>query len=231
MLNNEVQDIFIEYNVILAAIGVTPEEATSRMWQLYEEALTNYTGRTIESIFHLNLIANTDKYQDLIEFYEEKIYPFGDYYRNEAYDHQRTPNLTSTSTSTGTGTASTERNQTRTTTTTPGVTTVTTHKVDPYDQTGLRNESQDVSAESGNSSTAESFTGTPDVTSSASSASSTVGTTGTDKNEYTKIIHGRTGNRPTSEVIEDGMKAAAMHDILDIIISDIADQIFLQVWL
>lgn len=224
-------DPFSEYADILEEIGATTTEATDRMWTLYEEAITSYTAESILNIFHLNLVANLKKYAELIEFYEEKFYPFGDYYRNEIYDHQRTPDLTSASTSTGTGSADSARNQTRTTTNTPGVTTTTTHSVNPFDNTGLKQESQDVTGETGYGTISEAYTGDPDHTTTSSSASSSVSTTGTDRNEYSKIIHGRDGRRPTSEVVADGLLAAALHDILDIIINDIADQIFLQVWI
>lgn len=224
-------DPFSEYADILEEIGATTTEATDRMWTLYEEAITSYTAESILNIFHLNLVANLKKYAELIEFYEEKFYPFGDYYRNETYDHQRTPDLTSASTSTGTGSADSARNQTRTTTNTPGVTTTTTHSVNPFDNTGLKQESQDVTGETGYGTISEAYTGDPDHTTTSSSASSSVSTTGTDRNEYSKIIHGRDGRRPTSEVVADGLLAAALHDILDIIINDIADQIFLQVWI
>ena len=228
---NELEDPFEEYEDLLESIEVTTDEAASRMWQLYENAITNYTTPTIQHIFTLNLKANIQKYVDLLALFQQDIYPFDDYYRSETYDHTRTPNLTSFSSSTGIGTAQTQHNQQRSTTTTPNnFTTTTTHKVDPFDQSGLRNESQDEAVESGSTTTTESYTGTPDQTTSSTSSSSAVGTTGTDKNEYTKIIHGRDGKRPTSEVIEDGLKAAALQDILDIIISDIADQIFLQIW-
>ena len=202
------------------------------MWELYEEAITNYTADTIKQLFISNLIANAKKYNELIDFYSEKFYPFDDFYKSESYDHTRTPNLESSSQSTGSGSATSERHQTRTTTTTPNkYQTETTHKVDPFDSSGLRNESQDISIESGSTSTAESFSGSPDSTKSISSANSSVTTTGTDHNQYDKIIHGRSGRRPTSEVVQDGLLAAAMHDILDIIINDLADQIFLQVWI
>ena len=194
--------------------------------------ITNYTADTIRNIFALNLQANRKKYDQLIDFYSETFFPFDDYYKNEQYDHTRTPDLESSSSSTGTGSASTSINQTKTTTTTPDdYQTETTHKVDPFDETGLRNESQDVSIESGSTSTTESYSGNPDSTISTSSTSLLTTTTGTEQNEYTKVIHGRSGRRPTSEIIEDGMKAASMLDILDIIIEDIADQIFLQVWI
>lgn len=202
------------------------------MWELYEEAITNYTADTITQIFLSNLTANKKKYDELIEFYDETFYPFDDFYKAESYDHTRTPDLTSTSSSTGSGSATSKHNESRTTTTTPtNYQTETTHKVDPFDSSGLRNESQDISIESGSRSTTDVYSGSPDITTSSSAASSAVKTMGTDRNEYTKTIHGRSGRRPTSEVVEDGLLAAAMHDILDIIINDIADQVFLQVWI
>mgnify|MGYP003288060790 CR=1 FL=1 len=202
------------------------------MWELYEEAITNYTADTIKQLFLSNLIANAKKYDEMIDFYSETFYPFDDFYKAESYDHTRTPDLSSNSQSLGSGSATSSRNQTRTTTTTPNnYQTEVTHNVDPFDETGLRAESQDVSVESGSTATSESYSGSPDSTSTSSTASSTVTTTGTESNEYSKIIHGRSGKRPTSEIVKDGLIAASFLDVLDIIIEDIADQIFLQVWI
>ena len=231
-LNPITNNPFTPYATLLASIEANPAIAYQRMWELYEEALTNYTAETITQIFISNLTANKKKYDELIDFYEETFYPFDDFYKAESYDHTRTPDLTSTSSSTGSGSASSKHNESRTTTTTPtNYQTETTHKVDPFDSSGLRNESQDISIESGSRSTTDVYSGSPDITTSSSAASSAVKTMGTDRNEYTKIIHGRSGRRPTSEVVQDGLLAAAMHDILDIIINDIADQVFLQVWI
>ena len=236
MMNEIESNPFNGYLTILTQIGATAEDALQRMWELFQEAITNYTSSSIYELFISNLIANQKKYGQLLELYEENIYPFGDYYRNETYEHERTPNLTSTSNSTGTGTSSTERKQSRTTTTTPNnYETETTHKVAPFDNNaaaaGLKFESQDTAIERGSTSTTEAYTGQPDLTSTNSTANTSVTTTGKDTNESTKIIHGRDGRRSTSEVLEDGLKAAAQLDILDIIINDIADQIFLQVWI
>ena len=224
---------FTTYAQILYDIGATPAEAYQRMWENYEEAVTNYTTDSIKQIFLSNHIANAKKYSELVAFYQEEFYPFGDYYKSEEYDHTRTPNLESTSESSSSGSAETEHKQTKTTTTTPNsYTTTTTHSVAPYDEPiSLRNESQDISTESGSNTVTESYSGQPDETTTSTSSSSTVTTTGTDQNEYTKIIHGRTGNRPTSEVIEDGIKTVAKYDILDLIIEDISNQVFLQVWI
>lgn len=221
---------FFSYTSLLNELNLSVDDALQRMTDSFERAISNYTAGTILNIFNDNLKANSRKYADLVEFYNSDYYPFADYYSNEQYSHKRTPNLTSTSTSSGSGTALSSRNQVRTTRTTPETQTVSTHKVDPMDQTGLRNESQDVSVDSGSTSTTDQYTGSPDSTTTQSQASSAVSTSGTDRNEYTKIIHGRDGRRATSETVADGIKAAAMRDILDIIINDIADQIFLQVW-
>lgn len=231
-LNPITNNPFTPYAPLLESIEATPAIAYQRMWELYEEALTNYTAETITQIFLSNLTANKKKYDELIDFYDETFYPFDDFYKAESYDHTRTPDLTSTSSSTGSGSATSKHNESRTTTTTPtNYQTETTHKVDPFDASGLRNESQDISIESGSRSTTDVYSGSPDITTSSSAASSAVKTMGTDRNEYTKTIHGRSGRRPTSEVVQDGLLAAAMHDILDIIINDIADQVFLQVWI
>lgn len=235
MMNEIENNPFNGYLLILEPIGATAEDALQRMWELFQEAITNYTVSSIYELFVSNYIANKKKYDQLLELYEENIYPFGDYYRHETYEHERTPNLTSASSSTGTGATSSEREQSRVTTTTPNnYETETTHKVAPFDNNaaaaGLKFESQDTAIERGSTSTIDSNTNS-DQTSTSSTASTSVTTTGSDTNEYTKIIHGRDGRRSTSEVLEDGLKAAAQLDILDIIINDIADQIFLQVWI
>ena len=224
---------FNGYLLTLTQIGATAEDALQRMWELFEEAITNYTFESIQEIFISNYIANKKKYDQLVEFYADDLHLFGDYFRSEEYDHTRTPNLSSGSTSTGSGSASTKNNQTATTTTTPNqYTNTTSHNVVPFDATtGERLEYKDTSVESGSRATATSYSGQPDTTTTSSSASSTVTTTGTDRNQYTKLISGRDGRRPTSEVVQDGLKAAALLNILDIIINDIADEIFLQVWI
>lgn len=228
----ETNNPFSQYSTILQSIEATPADAYQRMWETHEEAITNYTAESILQIFLSNLVANNKKYDELISYYQEEIYPFGDYYRNETYEHTRTPDLVSQSSSTGRGSAETERKQTRTTTTTPNnYTTTTAHNVAPYDSEQYKKESQDIAIESGSNSVAETYSGQPDSTITSTVSSSNVKTSGTESNEYTKTTHGRTGNRPTSEVIADGLKAAAMHDILDLIIEDIADQVFLQVWI
>ena len=110
---------FIAYSPILQEIEANPAAAYDRMWENFENAVTNYTKESINSIFLSNLTANKKKYDELIDFYKETFYPFSDYYKNEQYEHTRTPDLESTSSSEGSGTATTERKQSSTRTTTP----------------------------------------------------------------------------------------------------------------
>lgn len=222
---------FSTYSELLSEFDATADDAASRMWENYQEAVTNYTTEAIIEIFNLNLVVNKKKYEDLINLYDWDFYPFVDKWYDELYASQRTPNLTSTSESSGSADVDTERKQTRTTTSNPGSVTTTQHEVQPYDASGLRIESKDTSTDSGSTTTTEAYSGQPDHSSTTSSAESTVTTTGYDQNEYDRKYLGRTGNRPTSEVIADGVKAAAMHNIVDQIIFDIAQQIFIQAWL
>lgn len=226
---------FQGYLITLTAIGATAEDALQRMWENCEEQVTNYSIEFIYEIFISNYIANKKKYDSLVEFYQDDLHLFGDYYRNEEYEHTRTPDLTSETESSGEGSVDTSRNQTESRTETPNsYTTTNTHSVVPFDAStspGARVESIDASVDTGSRTVATTYTGSPDHTASETSASSTVTTTGTDKNEYTKVITGRDGRRPASEVIADGLEAAAMLDVLDVIINDVANQIFLQVWI
>lgn len=226
---------FQGYLITLTAIGATAEDALQRMWENCEEQITNYSIEFIYEIFISNYIANKKKYDSLVEFYQDDLHLFGDYYRNEEYEHTRTPELTSETESSGSGSVDTERHQVETRREQPNqYKTETTHSVVPFDAStspGERLEYKDVSTDSGSRAITTEYSGEPDHTASETSASSTVTTTGTDKNEYTKVITGRDGRRPVSEVIADGLEAAAMLDVLDVIINDVANQIFLQVWI
>lgn len=235
MTNEITTNPFNGYLATLSEIGATAEDALQRMWENFERAQSNYTVESIYEIFISNYISNKRKYDELVQFYQDDLHLFGDFYRNEEYDHTRTPDLTSETESSGSGSVDTARNQTETRTETPNeYTTTTSHNVVPFDANtspGERLEYKDISTDSGSRTTSTAFTGTPDHTETDTSASSTVTTTGTETNEYTKTTWGRYGRRPVSEVIADGLEAAAMLDILDVIINDVADQIFIQVWI
>ena len=226
---------FNGYLFTLSNIGATAEDALQRMWENCETLVTNYSIDFIYEIFISNYIANKKKYDSLVELYNDDLHLFDDYYRNEEYDHTRTSNLLSDTQNSGSGTVDTKRNETESRTETPNqYTTTNTHSVVPFDANtspGARVESIDASVDTGSRTVLTSYTGQPNHTASTSSATSTITTTGADQNQYTKLITGRDGRRPVSEVIADGLAAAAMLDVLDVIIDDVANQIFIQVWI
>lgn len=221
---------FQEYNDILSEIGATQADALARMRQLYEDAITTYSDDYILVIFHLNLVANGKKYEELLYLYENDIDIFSPYHITEDYTTTRTPDLQAQSQSYGSGSNELTRRQSRTETTTPATSTTTTHQTNPYDNTGLRIESQDQTAASGTETMVESFSGSPDLTTTSSSATTTTTSTGTDTVEHHLIRSGRDGKFSISEIIEQAELSADKLDILDIIINDLANQIFIQVW-
>ena len=220
MMNDEFySSLFSEYSALLSRINVIPSEAVERMLQLHEDDVTTYTDQYIFRIFHLNYITNYKKYNELAGLYESNIDIFSPVNITESYLDVRRPNLTSTSSS------SIEKKQSVTMTSTPATTDTTTHSVNPYDNTGLRQETQDTSSTSGSDTTVTSYSGQPDTT------SGTVTSTGSETYEHQLTKSGRDGKFTISDIIEQAELTADKLDILDIIIQDIANQIFLQIWI
>lgn len=230
LIEDNLFSIFSLYSSILQSIGASTTDAYYRMAQNYEDAITNYTVDYIEQIFYNNLKANSKKYAELVAIYQKDIDIFSPVHIEETYTDTRTPDLTSESSSSGTGTSDSKINQSRTSTVTPATTTTNVHSVNPYDDTGMKSENQDVSSESGTHTTVDTYSGQPDHTATATSAESTVTTTGTETIEHELTRSGRDGRFTISEIIEQAELSAAKLNLLDIIIDDLADQIFLQVW-
>lgn len=230
MTEQGLNNCFVIYEEILEEISVTPEQAYNRMWQNFEDAITNYTADYILTIFSNNLIANQKKYFELIEIFKKNLDIFNPIHIEETYTDIRTPDLTSNSESTGTGSSDSKINQSRTSTTTPATQQTTVHSVNPYDDTGMKTENQDVISQSGSDTTLETYSGQPDHTQTQTTAESTVTTTGTETIEHELTRSGRDGRYTISEIIEQAEQSAGSLNILDIIINDLADQIFLQVW-
>lgn len=212
-------NLFLYYVAILDAISVTPAGARSRMLQLCENAVTTYTDDYIEEIFANNLATNGKKYAELVKLHSDDLDVLSPVDLTETFTDTRRPNLTTQSSS------SSERKQSQTSTTTPLTTETTTHSVNPYDNTGMQQQTQDATSMTGSNTTTISFTGQPDT------ASGTTTRTGTETLEHSARRKGRDGRFTLSQIIEEAELSAARLDILDIIINDLADQIFLQVWL
>lgn len=223
--------LFMEYEDLLSAIGVYRYEASERMLQLHEHDITTYTAPYISRIFHLNLLANRKKYEELVEIYEREIDLFSPISIAENYIDTRTPDLVSTSSTTGSSSSLMQRNQSTTQITTPATTTTTSHSVNPYDNTGLQTETQDSTTDSGNDTTVTSYSGSPDTTSGTSTASGSVHSGGTETIAHSLKKEGRDGRFKVSDIIDDAEQSAKKLDILDIIINDVSNQVFLQMWL
>ena len=229
--NINVAGAFSLYATIFEAISVDYNIAWARMLQLFENEITTYTNDYIPLIFANNYYANQKKYAELIALYEEDIDIFSPVNMTESYTDTRTPNLTSASTSSAGGSTETKNNQSRTSTTTPATTTTTNHSVNPFDNSGLRQETQDTSTDSGTNTTVESYSGLADKIESTSSSSSSVSTTGTETIVHSLTRSGRDGKFTISDLINQAEEAAKELNLLDLILNDIAEQVFLQVWL
>lgn len=225
------QSCFSLYNSIFQTLEVSTNIATDRMLQNYESAISTFTDEFITQIFSNNYYANRKKYEELIALYDSDIDIFSPVSITENFTDTRTPNISSTSQTTASGNSATQNNQTRSSTSMPDTTTTTLHSVNPYDDTGLRDETQDSTTESGSRTTTETYSGNPDTLKTSSAASSTVATTGTETIVHELTRSGRDGKFSISDIIEQAEESAAKLNILDTIINDIADQIFIQVWL
>ena len=229
--NINVAGAFQLYTSIFDTLDIDYNIAWARMLQLYENEVTTYTNEYIPLIFANNYYANQKKYAELIALYEEDIDIFSPVNMTESYTDTRTPNITNTSASSASGTTETKNNQSRTSTTTPATTTTRNHSVNPFDNSGLRQETQDTTSDSGTSTTVDSYSGNADEVNASSTASGSVTTTGTETIVHSLNRSGRDGKFTISDLINQAEEAAKELNLLDLILNDIAEQVFLQVWL
>ena len=150
----------------------------------------------------------------------------------------------------GTSTTSTtsQVNQTRTTVDTPNDYSETTlHTVNPFDNTGFSDEYQDTTTQTGSRTVQESYSGSPDTQDQTATGSSTTtnsgGTTttqtgsntqketGTETMEHILTRKGNIGVTTSQQMLESELNLAEKMNIFKIIEQDIAEKVFLQVWL
>lgn len=175
---------------------------------------------------------NLKKYQKMIAVYAAEYNALEDLAENETYTDIRTPELQRATQSSGSASGTVKNNQTRTTTESPnGYQTQNIHSVNPYDGTGFRTESQDVSTETGTRSTAESWSGTADTTSSTSTGSQTISDTGRETITHTASRSGNNGGHTLQELADQELTLADRMNIFKVIEKDIAKKLFIQVWL
>lgn len=221
------------YETFLINVGCSSSEALDYFSINYEKQVCVYTNETISNLFRLNYYANLKKYQELVSIIETDLNILNPVDLSENFTDIRTPNLSSSSSSSGSAETNTLRKQSRVTTTAPnGYQTVTTHKSNPFDDTGLRNTTQDISVESGTTSTTERYTGThPDSTGTISAATTTTTATGNERIEHRLTRSGRDGRFKVSEIIDDAELTAAKLNFLQVLCNDLSDCIFLQMWI
>lgn len=255
---------FESYETILSAIGLDTDAALFIFSTDFESALTRYTNDEIKNIFNVVYLTNKVKYQKLVTAATVEYNPLDNYNMSESGSDTRTPDLKNTitlntisamtdtretSTTGNSNTNTTNKlNQVHTTTDTPnGYTETSVHSVNPYDNAGMTEESQDKLTQTGSRTVQESYSGDADTTDQTVSGTSTTtnsggtstkntGTntqqeTGTDKTEHTLTRKGNIGVTTSQQMLESEMNLAEKMNIFKIIEQDIAAKLFLQVWI
>ena len=244
---------------ILHAIGMTATTAWASLLFDYSDAKSIYDNYELGLLFRVVNQEMYLKYQKLIDAANAEFEPIENYNMIEESTDTRTPNL-STALTKNTTTAMTDTrstfvaasssstsaiNQTKTITDNPNsYTDTTTHKVNPYDDPGLKTEYQDESVQTGSRATTEAYSGDPDTTSNSGTSTTTnsggtsttnTGTdtqtqTGTDTNYHVLTRKGNIGITTSQQMLESQIALADKMDFWRMIENDIANKIFLQVW-
>lgn len=222
---------FEYFTSYLQSLNIETESALQYFTLDYEYAVSLYSTESILSLFIKVSQVNAKKYEKLIAVYTAQYNPIDNYNMTESFDDTRTPDLTATSTGTSSADGTVKNNQTRNTTDTPdGYQETSLRSVNPYDGTGFRDESQNITTQTGTRTTSESYAGEPDTTHSESSANSTTHQTGTEKIHHELSRKGNIGVTTSQQMLESEMSLAEKMNIFKVIEKDIAAEIFLKVW-
>ena len=251
---------FASFSTILTVLDIDSTAAMDIFTIDFETATCRYTDEYILKIFDIVYNTNRIKYEKLIAAATAEYNPIDNYNMIESSTDVRTPDLTTqltlnttaamtdtrTTTTTGDSTTTNKLNQTKSTTETPNNYTETaTHAVNPYDNPGMTEESRDTTVQSGMRTVAESYSGTPDetivnagstVTNSGGTSTTNSGTntnkeTGTDTTEHELTRRGNIGVTTSQQMLESEMALAGKMNIFKIIEQDLAEKVFLQVWI
>lgn len=219
------------FTLWLQELSISTAEALEYFTIDYAHAVTLYSTETLITLFSKVAMVNRVKYNKLISVIKADYNPLDNYNMTETSTDTRTPDLTATSTGTSTATGTVKNNQVRTTTDNPdGFTEKSIRSVNPYDTTGMRDESQNVTIQTGTRETIESYSGNGDTTDSTSTANSTTTQTGTEKVEHTLARKGNIGVTTSQQMLQAELLLAEKMNIFRVIEKDIAEQIFLKVW-
>lgn len=251
---------FAAYSELLELLGIMQDDALEFFTIDFEKALSKYTDEYIIKIFNMVYRTNKIKYDKLVGAATKEYNPIDNYNMVETSTDIRTPNLTNemtlNTTVAMTDTRTTETsaasqttnklNQSKNTTETPNnFTETSTHEVNPYDNPGFINESRDTNVQSGARVVQESYSGNADETtvnadstvtnsggtSTTNSGTNTATETGTDTTTHNLTRQGNIGVTTTQQMIAAEIDLADKMNIFKIIEQDIAEKIFLQVWI
>lgn len=224
-------NIFSYFENVLSTMGITIEQAHNYFLKDYMAAVSLYPNTIILQTAEAVALTNAKKYEKLLSVYTAEYNPIDNYNMTESFDDTRTPDLTATSTGTSSADGTVKNNQTRNTTDNPdGYQETNLRSVYPYDGTGMRDESQNVTTQSGTRTTSESYSGEADTTHSESTANSTTHQTGTEKIHHELSRKGNIGVTTSQQMLESEMLLAEKMNIFKVIEKDIAAEIFMKVW-
>lgn len=223
---------FQAFASILSPLGISADTALLYFSIDYDDATTLYNDGYINYIFSMVFESNHIKYQKLLTAATTEYDPIQNYNSTEEYTDIRTPDLTSVSEGSSSSDGTISNNQTKTTTETPSnYGEISTREVAPYDDSGLRQESKNTTLQTGNRQVAESYSGNPDTTHSESEAKNVTTQTGTETFHHEMTRRGNIGVTTSQQMLESEITLAQKMNIFKIIEKDLAEKLFLKVWL
>lgn len=227
----------------LVPLGISENNASAWFIKDYWNALTLYTTDYIRGIFNEVAVKYKKKYDKLLAIWQAEYDPISNYDRTEEIEIVRTPDITKESSGSATTNAESssegtmKNNQTRTTTESGGdFQAVDTRSVVPYDQSTFSDAERHTTSASGSRTTGEAYSGQPDQsTSSTESEATTTDSrteteTGTDTTTHEAHIYGNIGVTSSQELARQEQELADRMNIWNIIKTDLAKDIFLQIW-
>lgn len=240
------------FKPLLDQINLSLSDALDYFTLHYESAASDYTNLAIEKVFKSVYDLNRLKYERALAAMLAEYDPLDNVNAVESFTETRTPNLSYGTTGSQTlsnsvtrssqTSGSVQNNQTRTTMETPNnYTNTSIDYVDPYDGTGFHTEKKNENIASGTRSTSESYSGQPDTTSSTGSGSETATgsnsttesrtETGSETTTRTATRHGNIGVTASTSLIGWELDLSQRLNLFRIIERDIAEALFLGIWI
>lgn len=230
-LNPFTDDVLGPFIDLIFRMGVGDEEANELFRFDYADAYTPYTDDQIKQLTHLMFKVNFRKYEKLIDVYDAEYNPIENYSMTETMTDIRTPDLQASTTSTASTSTTSKINQTQTTTDTPNnYQQLSVRSVNPYDNSGMRSESQNVVTDSGSRTTTTAYSGDPDSATSSSTNTTSATNTGTETTSHTGSRSGNIGVTTSQQMLESELELAAKMDMFKQVELDLAQKIFIGAW-